>query len=179
MSHVGAMIIRIVVGLVLLVVVLAAMVFVVGSRLPDRHVATRSVIVSANTPEVFARASDVSAAATWRSGVTRVEIEETDSTGAATRYREHSGDGIIRYEVVERETDRRLVTRIADPSLPFGGRWIHEFRPVPTGTEVTITEEGEVYNPVFRFVSRYVMGHTRSIDRYLTDLQASLAPGAT
>ena len=172
------MMMRIVAGLVLFVLVLAAIVFLAGSRLPVSHVATRSAIVPASSPAVFARVSDVSGAPSWRSGLTRVEIEQQDPAQGVRRYREHSGDGIIRYEVVEREPDRRLVTRIADPSLPFGGRWIYDFRPVPGGTEVRITEEGEVYNPVFRFVSRYVVGHTRSIDRFLADLQASFASSA-
>jgi hypothetical protein len=35
---------------------------------------------------------------------------------------------------------------------------------------VRITEEGEVYNPVFRFISRFVIGQTRTIETYLRDL---------
>jgi hypothetical protein len=35
---------------------------------------------------------------------------------------------------------------------------------------VRITENGEVYNPLFRFVSRYVIGHNRTIDAYLRAL---------
>jgi hypothetical protein len=34
-----------------------------------------------------------------------------------------------------------------------------------------------VYKPVFRFVSRSVIGHTRSIDRYLSDLDKRLTSG--
>jgi hypothetical protein len=68
-------------------------------------------------------------------------------------------------------TLRRHVDRIADPSLPFGGRWIYDLASDGSGTALTITEEGEVYNPVFRFVSRFIMGHTRTIDRYIADLQ--------
>ena len=38
------------------------------------------------------------------------------------------------------------------------------------GLRERITENGEVYNPLFRFVSRFVMGHTRTIDTYLGDV---------
>ena len=38
------------------------------------------------------------------------------------------------------------------------------------GSVVTITEHGSVYNPVFRFVSRFIMGHTATIDGYLRAL---------
>ena len=35
---------------------------------------------------------------------------------------------------------------------------------------VRITEDGEVYNPIFRFVSRFVFGQTRMLDAYLRAL---------
>jgi hypothetical protein len=62
------------------------------------------------------------------------------------------------------------VRTIADPSLPFGGRWVYELEPTPSGgTRVTVTEEGEVYNPIFRVVSRF-MDQSATIKEYLTDL---------
>ena len=33
---------------------------------------------------------------------------------------------------------------------------------------MTITERGEVYNPIFRFVSRFVLGHEKTINTYLS-----------
>ena len=39
----------------------------------------------------------------------------------------------------------------------------------------TITENGEVYNPIFRFLSRYVMGYTATMDRYLQAVQNKLS----
>ncbi len=40
-----------------------------------------------------------------------------------------------------------------------------------TGTRLTITENGEVYNPIFRFMSRFVFGHTATMDQFLSDLK--------
>jgi hypothetical protein len=68
-----------------------------------------------------------------------------------------------------------VVSRIADRSLPFGGRWTFELSPAPGGTLLRITEDGEVYNPIFRFVSRFVFGHDRTINGYLEDLERHLA----
>jgi hypothetical protein len=62
------------------------------------------------------------------------------------------------------------VTHITDKALPFGGSWDYRLEPAGNDTRVTITENGEVYNPVFRFVSRFLMGHTATIDKYLTAL---------
>ena len=91
-----------------------------------------------------------------------------------TRFREVGSDGSIVYETDSVVPGKRLVNRIADPSLPFGGRWTYDLAPDGDGTRLTITENGEVYNPVFRFVSRFIMGHTRTIDQFLTDLQRKL-----
>jgi hypothetical protein len=43
-------------------------------------------------------------------------------------------------------------------------------QPQSQGCLLTITEEGEIYNPVFRFVSRFVIGYTATIDGYLARL---------
>jgi hypothetical protein len=76
------------------------------------------------------------------------------------------------YEIVEDLPPVRLVTRIADKNLPYGGSWTFELAPEGTGTRVTITENGEVYNPLFRFLSRFVFGHTATMDEYLASLSA-------
>jgi len=64
----------------------------------------------------------------------------------------------------------RLVVRIADPKLPFGGTWTYEITPAPEGSSLRIREDGEVYNPIFRFVSRFVVGYSGTIDAYLKSL---------
>lgn len=39
---------------------------------------------------------------------------------------------------------------------------------------LTITENGEVHNPLFRFVSRFIMGYAATIDACLKALRAKL-----
>lgn len=53
----------------------------------------------------------------------------------------------------------------------FGGSWTYELTPVADGTRLRITENGEVYNPLFRFLSRFVFGHYASIDKFMADLE--------
>ena len=56
------------------------------------------------------------------------------------------------------ESPSLLVGRIADPSLPFGGTWTYRISAAAGGgSEVTITEDGEIYNPIFRFMARFVL----------------------
>ena len=65
-----------------------------------------------------------------------------------------------------------MVTRITDKSLPFGGSWEYLVTSEGTGSRVQITERGEVYNPVFRFVSRFIMGHSATASAFLKALGA-------
>lgn len=162
------------VGIVGVLAALFLIVYAVGRALPVSHRATREQVFGETPERLFAIVTDVDAFPQWRSNVTRIE-RLSPSSGAidgGARYREHDEREAMTYAVDAFEPPRRFVTRIADPSLPFGGRWTYELASAPNGgTRLRITEDGEVYNPVFRFLSRYVFGHTRTMDTYLADLQ--------
>ena len=72
--------------------------------------------------------------------------------------------------MVEDVPGQRMVTRIRDTDLGYAGQWTYLFTAENGGTRVTIREDGEVSNVLFRFMSRYVFGHTATIDSYLTSL---------
>ena len=101
-------------------------------------------------------------------------VEEVAAIDGKRAFRERDSHGAILYVVEEATPAHRLVTRIADKSLPFGGTWTHELSPDGPRTTLRITEDGEVYNPLFRFMSRFVFGHTATIDSYLADLGRKL-----
>jgi hypothetical protein len=93
------------------------------------------------------------------------------STPSGASWREHSRNGAMTMVIERAESPRRLVTRIVDQNLPFGGRWEYDIVPDGAGaSRVTVTERGWVSNPIFRFVSRFVMGHTATLDAYLRAL---------
>jgi hypothetical protein len=158
--------------LVALGVLLALVVAVVliGWSLPVKHRASRQATVRADPDSVFALISNVAGYASWRTGVKRIEMEPEADSNRRVRFREFGADGEIPFEITALEPNRRMVTRIASTKLPFGGTWTYEISPAPGGAALRITEDGEVYNPVFRFISRFVMGHSRTIDRYLKDV---------
>ena len=85
---------------------------------------------------------------------------------------ERGATGPLPMELTESEPPNRLVTTILSEGMPFGGRWIIEVEPTAAGAVVTITEEGEVYSALFRFVSRYLMGHHATASLFLSDLGA-------
>jgi uncharacterized protein YndB with AHSA1/START domain len=151
-------------------VALAVIIVAVGYMLPVAHVASRTVTLRAAPADVWATITDVTAYPAWRSDVDSVEV--LAPIDGRTHWRETGSNGEIAYQVTREDPPTRLITRIADPDLPFGGEWEYRITPEGTGSRIVITERGEVYNPVFRFVSRFIMGHTSTIDAYLRALGA-------
>ena len=149
----------------------AVVVTAIGYALPQGHIAAREATFAAPAAAVFAAVSDVAHYPDWRTGVSKVDVLQSDPL----KWREYSGGDAVTFEVTQSKRDERVQVRIADAGLPFGGTWTYEFLPENSGTRLRITENGEVYNPVFRFVSRFVMGHTATIDKYLADLGRRLA----
>jgi uncharacterized protein YndB with AHSA1/START domain len=161
---------RVVVLLLAVVVGLGLVVVIVGCMLPVRHVATGSARIPAAPDAVWAVLMDPASYPKWRGDVTSVEMLPTDSGHIA--WREHGKNGAISFAVEQADAPHRLVTRIVDTGLPFGGSWEYLVTGDGTASRVQITEHGEVYNPVFRFVSRFIMGQTATTSAYLKALGA-------
>jgi hypothetical protein len=160
---------RVIVAIVVAIAAIVGVVALLGSRLPVGHVASRSVVVNAPADVVFHTMTDFMSAPTWRSGLKSVVVS-TDSASGHQRIVEDSKTGKLTMEIEQLVPPTRFVTRIVDEGLPYGGAWAHALQAQGNSTKVTITEHGEVYNPVFRFIAKYIMGHTGTIDSYLTDL---------
>ena len=154
-------------GIALLIVALV----VVGSLLPVAHVASAEARVARSPAEVFATIADVKRYPEWRPDVSHVELL---ADTPRTRWKESGGNGDITFEFEEATPPGRLRARIADRSLPFGGTWTYEVTPSGSGTVVRITEHGEVYNPIFRVLSRFVFGHTATMEQFLRNLERKL-----
>jgi hypothetical protein len=96
---------------------------------------------------------------------------QPDHEGRPAWTEEVSGMKIpLRFERMERPS--LIVARIADANLPFGGTWTYRVAPAAGGAEVTITEDGEVYNPFFRFMSKFVFGHAATLEEFVKNLEA-------
>ena len=158
------------VGIVLAIVV-------VGFLIPKQHVASRALVLRQKPEDVFALISDFKSAPTWRSEVRQVELLPEANEHA--RFREIGSTGALTMEVTQWNPPRRMVTRIADKGLPFGGSWIFEIAPTAGGCQLNITERGEIYNPVFRFVSRFILGYERTLNTYLQSVSRKFGENTT
>jgi len=157
--------IALIVVAVLVVVVL--IVVAIGYSLPVAHTASRDTTLNVPPDRLFAILTDVESFPKWRRDVKKVDVVSR----SPLRWREDGSNGPITFELEDVQPPSRFVTRIADTGLAFGGSWLYELRASGSGTHITITERGEVYNPLFRFMSKYVFGHTGSLDAYLAALR--------
>lgn len=161
--------VRILVTLVALVVVITG----IGWWLPAGHQASRTAVIPAPPAVVFARLRDVERYPEWRTDVSQVEVLEISN--GLPRFRETGEFGPIIFRMEQADAPTLLRIQIDDPDQPFGGTWTYVLVPDAAGTRVTITEDGEVYNPIFRFLSRFVFSQTETIETYLAHLERAVA----
>jgi hypothetical protein len=148
-------------AIVLLVVVVG-----IGGLLPKRHLVSRSASYRTKPEQLYTL---IAGAQNWRHDVTHCEVLPAENGRELLRETTNDGETIT-YELLDRTPPTSLKRRIATENLPYSGTWSFELEPHGENTVVRITEDGQVYNPVFRFMSRFVFGHTRTIDNYLRAL---------
>jgi len=157
--------ILIVVGVIAGMIALMA---IIGSLMPKGHTASRSTVINKPPEVLWQTMTDCAAFPQWRTDVKSVEVLP-DRDGHRV-WREDGKNGKMTLEAIETSPPSRLVLRIADPDLPFGGTWTYELQASGSGSRLTITEDGEVYNPIFRFMGRVFFSPTASIETYLKAL---------
>lgn len=159
----------IVAGVLVGLVVLVAF---IGWLLPKGHVATRTMRFKKPTGEVWQVITSYADQPTWRKDLAKVE-RLPDHDGHVVWNEIRSNGERMPLETIESVAEKRLVRKIADPKLPFGGTWTYELQTEGDSCSLTITERGEVYNPIFRFVSKFTdMG--AAIDGFLASLRRKL-----
>ena len=152
---------------------MVAIVVNVGAMLPKGHTASRTARIALPPDALYTVLSDVEQYRAWRKDVKSLE-RLPDRDGRPAWVEDVGGMKIPMY--FERmEPPSLLVARIADPKLPFGGTWTYRIAAAAGGSDLTITEDGEVYNVFFRFMSRFVFGHHATMDGFIKHLQARTA----
>ena len=147
------------------------LILLIGALLPKAHTASRTAHIQASPRQVFDIIADYRSFPSWRSDVR--EVKDRHSQSGRPSWVEVTRHGELPLEVIESDPPRKLVGKIADPKLPFGGTWTWQIAPDNENEcDVTITEDGEIYNPFFRFMARFIFGYTATMERNLRDLSA-------
>ena len=132
------------------VLVLVGVIAAIGYFLPVAHEASRSAEFNQPPETVYALISDLKNYSTW--------WPENETN----------------VEVVEAVPPQKFVTRIVGESA-FGGTWTWVIEKTPSGSRATITERGEIYNPIFRTLATYVFGLTSTMESCLEAAKRRLA----
>jgi hypothetical protein len=127
------------------ILLVVGLMFLVGSLLPREHVASESRIFNASADKLF-----------------DLMISLQDESEVKTRV------------IEEVRPTKRVTEVIEEPGAAFGGTWTLVLEPIANDTRLTITENGRVYNPLFRFLSQFAFGHHATIRQFMKDLESRL-----
>jgi hypothetical protein len=141
---------RIAIYIVVSLIAIVGIVALIGFFLPVGHEASRSAEFNKPPETVWTLIADPNSYRGWWEGAE------------------------VKTAVVESVPPSRLVTKIVDETQ-FGGTWTFEITPTPSGSRVTITEQGEIYNAIFRTLAKYVFGYTATMDSFLEAAKKKLA----
>lgn len=152
-----------------LIVALVLLVLVAGMSLPEEHHASRALSTKQSPQVIWATINDHANEPGWRSDVANVtSLGKRDGQPV---WQENYKDGNkVTLITTESKPPTRMVRVLTDLDGPFSGRWEIDIAPTTEGSTVRITEIGRVSNPIFRFVSKYVIGHTTFMEKYLNGL---------
>lgn len=150
----------------------------IGLLIPRQHVASRTLKTRQSPETLWHVVTDYEGQPTWRKDLK--SVERLPVRDGREVWREVYEDGSpLTMETTEAAPPSRLVRTIADEGGPFSGRWEYDIKANDIGgSSLTITERGEVPNPFFRFVSRFVIGHTYFMERFQKDLAAKFGEEA-
>lgn len=156
-------------------IVAIVLALVVGGLVtPREHVAIRSRTYGATTDQVWNAVRDVGNYAAWREDMIDSELVHGTGDAPLVQWREISTGGTVTFGIIEESPPTHMVARVLDDDLPWGGTWTWEVAPAADGARLTITENGFVGNPVFRFIGTHFIGFEKTIDSYLRALDVHL-----
>jgi uncharacterized protein YndB with AHSA1/START domain len=161
----GALDMKILAITVLTIVGIIGIAVFVGYLLPVQHTASRAEKINAPVSNIWSAITSIEKYSEWKP-----DVKHTEKSGAIWKEVNLSGEE-VEYEILEEIPEQRLVTKIATKGLPYGGTWTFQLVKEGGVSTLTITENGEVYNPFFRFMSKYVFGHEATLTKYLEALK--------
>jgi len=125
--------------------------YVYGSSQPEEHEVLAYVDVPVSVDEAYALLSDLEARPSWRPRVDRIGRIHDDGEGRQVwRELDHGGDRFD-LKVMALTPPHEVVFATASPEqIGYDAVWTWHLRATDTGSLVTLTEVGEIDNPLWR-----------------------------
>ncbi|MCJ8323552.1 MAG: SRPBCC family protein [Rhizobiales bacterium] len=154
-------------------IAIIGLIFLVAALLPVNHMASRTILLKAPTDVVWHKLTDFANMAKWRRDIVRVSANK--NVKGDEIWQEYENEkSFMAFKTLELIEAKKLVRQVVGENLLFGGRWTFDLVAQGNQTQLTITEHGEVYNLIFRFVGKFIIGHHATMDKYIEDLQQTL-----
>lgn len=150
-------------------VLLVAGIYGVGASLPIEHSSSLERVFTASPDRIYSLILNFKEYPSWRPNLKKIEEISSSSWKETDSHNE-----TLTYSFVQDRKNELVESKILDEDKPFGGSWTFELSSVPNGTKLKITENGKVFSPVFRFFSKYVFGHTATIQTYLEFMEKEI-----
>ncbi|MEO0552200.1 MAG: polyketide cyclase [Bacteroidota bacterium] len=158
----------IIIGVLALLVLI---VFLVGKLLPVKHTAFQEKQFTTDISSLWSALRNFEDYPKWRSTLKTLTVinekqwQETDSRG-----------DIITFGIIEEISEAKMAVKILSDDLPFGGTWVYELTEGNGAVTLKITENGEVYSPIYRFIGYFFLDQSATIKQYMIDLELRLNP---
>ena len=158
--------------LIIILAILALLILVIliiGKLLPSKHTVFQEQEFKTSRAILWKSIRNFKDYPQWRTKLKKLTvIDETQWTEVDNR-----GDSIT-LGIIEADVENRLAVKIMDETLPFGGTWVYELNGTDNSVTLKITENGEVYNPIYRFIGYFFMDQSATIKQYLNDLTSHI-----
>ncbi|HKO98301.1 MAG TPA: SRPBCC family protein [Pyrinomonadaceae bacterium] len=139
-----------------------------GLLTPANHQVSRTLKTRQAPQAVWDTINDHANEPKWRDDIASVTAAG-EQNGKPVWQEAYKDGNTLKLATTVSTPPNRMTREIAEEG-PFSGRWEIDITPTPEGSDVKITEIGNVSNPVFRVISKYVIGHTYQMEKYLTSL---------
>ena len=166
-----------IVRILIFLVVLIGVAFAIGYVLPAHTTHTRTITIRQAPAVVFALLADVQGMPKWNRNMEKVEMLPPANGKEATK-QTFKGNMVMTIITTESAPPTHLVRTMGDAAAPFSGSWTYEIAPLPEGSQISLTEQSEVKNPIFRLMVK-VFGPTKYIDNHLAELAQHFGETAT
>ncbi len=157
-------------GAIGLIVVAGLVFYLVGRSLPEKHTSRFSITLPVPPATVWAVITDYPKMPDWWPAVKAIRLE-TRPDGEVWTWNQDSRGREIAFRTIGEKAPQHLVREIVGDNLPFGGTWTFDLAPEASGTKLTLTEDGFIKPPLFRFIGTYFIGLDKTMKDFSTNLQ--------
>ncbi len=155
----------ILIGLVLIVTI-------AGLFFPEKHTGLITREFKQSPEEIWALITDRSNELSWRTDLKNMDRLPDRNGDEVWKEKTHRGQTLITV-TTEQVPNEKLVRKLVDHKW-YGGTWIVELTKTAKGAKVLFTENGEIYNPLIRFMFNVVFSRTPTIVEYANQLSSRL-----